>query len=68
MSDAPTIAHRIISNEFERSIYQTCLAAEIAKVKPFARGAAENSNERIEARAYDQTKAVLLRMQERLAA
>lgn len=65
---AAVIANRIVSNEFEREIYKTCLAAEIAKVKSFARGAPENSPARIEARAYDQTKAVMARMQERLAA
>jgi hypothetical protein len=66
--ETPVVAHRIISNEFEREIYKTCLAAEIQKVKPFARNAPENSPARIEARAYDQTKAVMVRMGERVAA
>lgn len=62
------LATRIIENDFEREVYKTSLASENAKVKAWNRGAPENSPARVEARAWDLTKAVLSRMAERVAA
>lgn len=61
------LATRIIENDFEREIYKSNLASENAKVKTWNRHAPENSPARIEARAWDLTKAALLRMSERAA-
>jgi hypothetical protein len=66
MTDA-ALAQRIIACDFMREIYQGCLATEQAKVTPRNARAPEFSPARVEARAWDQTKAVMLRMQERAA-
>lgn len=63
----PALASRItFASDFERVVYQGCLATEMAKVNARNRYAPENSAARIEARAWDQTKACLKRMAERV--
>lgn len=61
------LATRIIENDFERAIYQGCLAAEQAKVTPKNQRAPENHFARVEARAWDLTKVTIARMAERAA-
>ncbi|GIK47991.1 MAG: hypothetical protein BroJett013_06880 [Alphaproteobacteria bacterium] len=61
------LATRIIENDFERSVYLACLKAEQDKVTPANRNAPHNHIARVEARAWDLTKASLARMAERAA-
>lgn len=67
MTDAQ-LATRIIENDFERAIYQGCLASENAKITPRNRHAPENHFARVEARAWDLTKVSIARMAERVRA
>lgn len=66
MTDAQ-LATRIIENDFERAIYQGCLASENAKVNASNQHAPHNHFARVEARAWDLTKVTLARMAERSA-
>jgi len=59
------LALRIIEDDFVRSVYLACLATEQAKVTRKNARAPEYAPSRVEARAWDQTKAVVNRMQER---
>lgn len=64
MTDA-ALAQRVIEDDFTRSVYLACLATEQAKVTRKNARAPEYAPARVEARAWDQTKAVVSRMQER---
>lgn len=68
MTDA-TLAQRIISCDVTRAIYQGCLATEFAKVTPekLKRPERDYSPERVEARAWAQTKAVMSALEARAA-
>lgn len=67
MTDA-ALAQRIIEDDFTRSVYLACLASESAKVTRRNANAPEFSPARVEARAWDQTKATVARMAERVGA
>jgi len=68
MTDA-ALAQRInIACDFEREVYLTCLDAELKKLNEKNRHAPHNSPARVEARAWDQTKATVARMAERTSA
>ena len=65
------IAERIQSgNDFVREVYMHCLGVEQGKVTPdkLRRPEQDYSPERVEARAFAQTRAVITRMAERAGA
>lgn len=52
-------------SDLEREVYNTCLAAELAKVNEQNRNAPHNHPERIAGRASDQTRACMAQLAER---